>query len=48
MCLFRAIEVIALSMNVAEMLHAEGVLLLDAPRKMHIRLLFLYNWNDVL
>lgn len=46
MCLFPAMEVVALSMNVAEAPHAEGVLLLDPSRQMHIRFLFRYDWND--
>ncbi len=37
MCLFPAMEVVALSMNVAETPHAVGVLLLDPSRPMHIR-----------
>ncbi len=36
MCLFPAMEVVALLMNVAETPHAEGVLLLDPSRQMHI------------
>lgn len=37
MCLFPAMEVVALSMNVAETPHAEGGLPLDPSRQMHIR-----------